>query len=309
MRRMLVVLVTAAATVIALAGCGGGGNPLKGGGGGGGGSSTTITVGSANFPENSLLAEIYAQALEAKGVKVNRKFNIGTREAYIPALKDGSIDLLPEYTGNLLSFLKKGKVPGNNLTADKVYTDTQAALPSNLELLDKASAEDKDAITVTQATASKYNLKSIADLKSHASSLTIGGPPEFEKRFAGLVGLKQLYGLKFKQFKKLDTAGPITVKALKDGNVDAADLFTTDPAVAANNFVALQDPKQLFLAQNVTPLINKKKANSKVSGALNAISAKLTTDQLKDLVKQVVTDKKDPATVAKTWLSQNGLAQ
>ncbi|MBO0828008.1 MAG: ABC transporter substrate-binding protein, partial [Streptosporangiales bacterium] len=222
MRRMLVVLVTAAATVLALGGCGGGGNPLKGGGGGGG-SSTTITVGSANFPENSLLAEIYAQALEAKGVKVTRKFNIGTREAYIPALKDGSIDLLPEYTGNLLSYLKEGKVPGNNLSADKVYTDTKAALPSNLELLDKASAEDKDAITVSQATASKYNLKSIADLKSHASTLTIGGPPEFEKRFAGLVGLKDLYGLKFKQFKKLDTAGPITVKALKDGNVDAAD--------------------------------------------------------------------------------------
>lgn len=308
MRRMLVVLVTAAATVLALAGCGGGGDPLKGGGGGGG-SSDTVTVGSVNFPENTLLAEIYAQAMEAKGVKVKRKYNIGTREATIPALKDGSIDVLPEYTGNLLSYLKKGKVPGNNLSADKVYTDTKAALPASLELLDKSSAEDKDAITVTEATASKYHLKSIADLKPHAGKLIIGGPPEFQTRFAGLVGLKKLYGLKFKEFKHLDTAGPITVKALKDGNVDAADLFTTDPAVVANHFVALQDPKQLFLAQNVTPLVSKKKADSKVTDALNGVSSKLTTDQLKDLVKQVVTDKKDPATVAKNWLTQNGLAK
>lgn len=307
MRRKLIGLVLAAATAFALAGCGGGGgeDPLEGGGGGE--ESESIIIGSANFPENSLLGEIYAQALEAKDVKVQRKFNIGTREAYIPALKDGSIDLLPEYTGNLLSYLKEGKSPGNNLDAEKVYTDTKAALPDGLVLLDKSSAEDKDAVVVTAATAKKYDLKSIADIKPHQSKLILGGPPEWETRYTGLKGLKDLYGVEFKSFRKLDTAGPISVKALKDDKVQAVNLFTTQSAIKQNDFVALEDPESLFLAQNVTPLIDEAKASDNVKKTLNAVSAKLTTANLTDLVAEVEVDKKDAATVAKQFLEDNDL--
>lgn len=307
MRRKLIGLVLAAATAFALAGCGGGGgdDPLEGGGGGE--ESESVIIGSANFPENSLLGEIYAQALEAKDVKVERKFNIGTREAYIPALKDGSIDLLPEYTGNLLSYLKEGKSPGNNLDAEKVYTDTKAALPDGLVLLDKSSAEDKDAVVVTAATAEKYDLKSIADIKPHQSTMILGGPPEWETRYTGLKGLKDLYGIEFKSFRKLDTAGPISVKALKDDKVQAVNLFTTQSAIKQNDFVALEDPESLFLAQNVTPLIDEAKATDNVKKTLNAVSAKLTTANLTDLVAQVEVDKKDAATVAKQFLEDNDL--
>ncbi|MQA81117.1 MAG: glycine/betaine ABC transporter substrate-binding protein [Streptosporangiales bacterium] len=307
MRRKLISLAVAAAAMLALAGCGGGGggDPLEGGGGSE--ESESIVIGSANFPENSLLGEIYAQALEAKDVKVERKFNIGTREAYIPALKDGSIDLLPEYTGNLLSYLKEGKSPGNNLDADKVYTDTKAALPDGVVLLDKSSAEDKDAVVVTAATAQKYDLKSIEDIKPHQSKLILGGPPEWETRYTGLKGLKELYGVEFKSFRKLDTAGPISVKALKDDKVQAVNLFTTQSAIKQNDFVALEDPKSLFLAQNVTPLIDEAKATDNVKETLNAVSAKLTTANLTDLVAQVEVDKKDAATVAKQFLEDNDL--
>lgn len=308
MRRTLIGLLTVVAMAAALAGCGGGGgDPLKGGDDKNG-SSGAIVVGAANFPENQLLAEMYAQALEAKDIKVQRKMNVGTREAYIPALKDHSIDVLPEYTGSLLQYQKKGKAKGAT-TSKKVYDEAQASLPKGFTFLKMAKAENKDAVAVTKKTADKYNLKEVGDLKPHASKLVLGGPPEWEKRYNGLPGLKQVYGLKFKDFKKLDVAGPISVKALKDGKVDAVNLFTTNSAIEQNNFVALDDPKHLYIAQNVTPLINEKKADAKTKQALNAVSAKLTTKELKDLVFQVEVKKKDAATVAKHYLEDNNLSK
>ncbi|MQA03252.1 MAG: glycine/betaine ABC transporter substrate-binding protein [Streptosporangiales bacterium] len=306
MRRTLVSLLTAGALVLT-AGCGGGGDPLEGGDKEGG-ASGTITVGAANFPENQLLAEIYAQVLEAEGVKVSRKMNVGTREAYIPALKDGSIDLLPEYTGSLLEYQKKGHTE-DATDPEKVYEQAQASLPKGFELLDMSSAEDKDAVVVTQQTADKYDLTLLSDLKPHAPKMVLGGPPEWEKRYNGVEGLREVYGLKFKNFKKLDVAGPISVKALKDGQVDAVNLFTTQSAIEQNNFVALEDPENLYIAQNVTPLINSEKADAKTKKALNAVSAKLTTDKLKKLVAEVEVDKKDAATVAKQFIDDNGLAK
>lgn len=305
MRRTLVSLLAAGALV--LTGCGGGGDPLEGGDKGGG-DSGTITVGAANFPENQLLAEIYAQVLEAEGVKVTRKMNVGTREAYIPALEDGSIDLLPEYTGSLLEYQKKGKTE-HATTPEKVYEGAQDSLPEGFELLDMSAAEDKDAIVVTQQTANKYDLTSIGDLEPHAPKLILGGPPEWEKRYNGVKGLREVYGLKFQRFKKLDVAGPISVKALKDGQVDAVNLFTTQSAIEQNNFVALEDPENLYIAQNVTPLINSDKATPKVKKALNAVSAKLTTEKLKKIVAEVEVDQQDAATVAKQFIDDNGLAK
>ena len=160
---------------------------------------------------------------------------------------------------------------------------------------------------VTKQTADKYQLKSIADLQPVAKDLTLGGPPEWKTRPTGVPGLKKVYNLDFKTFRPLDAGGPLSVNALKNGQVQAVNLFTTDPSIAANSFVVLDDPKSLFAAQNVVPLATKAKVNDTVSGALNAVSAKLDTTTLGELVKEVVTDKKDASAVAKEFLTKNNL--
>jgi len=161
---------------------------------------------------------------------------------------------------------------------------------------------------VSGATAAKYNLKTLEDLAPVAKDLVLGGPPEFKTRIKGVVGLTKTYGITFKEFKSLDTAGPITVAALKKGDVQAANLFTTDPAVPENGFVVLEDPKSLFGSENVTPLVNKAKVNDTIRAALNAVSAKLDTTTLAALDKKVQTDKADVETVAKEWLTAQKLA-
>jgi osmoprotectant transport system substrate-binding protein len=311
MRRSLIArtLAVAATACLALAACGGGGNPLNNGGSGGssggGGSSPTIVVGSANFTENQILAEIYAQALQAKGVNVTKKLSIGSREAYFPGLQDGSIDLIPEYTGVLLQYLNKS---ATETDPDAVYGALQKALPPTLTVLNKSSAEDKDAVVVTKDTATKYNATSIADLAANCGQLVFGGPPEFKTRPDGIPGLQKTYNCTFKDYKALDAGGPLTVAALKNGDVQAADIFSTDASIVANNFVVLQDPKNNFAAQNVVPLINKSKVNDTITQTLNAISAKLTTEELTNLNAEASSDAKpSPETVAKNWLSKNNL--
>jgi osmoprotectant transport system substrate-binding protein len=264
----------------------------------------SIVVGSANFQENVILADIYAEALKAKGVKVSTKLNIGSREAYLPGLQDGSIDLIPDYSGNLLLFLDKNATA---ITADDIFTALKTAVPSTLTVLDKAAAEDKDAIVVSKATATKYKLTSIADLAKVAGNLTFGGPPEMKTRSYGVPGFKKNYGVVFGTYKTLDAGGPLSENALKNGQVDAADIFTTDPLIKKNGWVALEDPKNNFIAQNVIPLINKAKASATVTGALNAVSAQLTTQDLIDLRTKVEVDKQDPVAVAKEWLTAKGL--
>jgi osmoprotectant transport system substrate-binding protein len=304
-RTKIAFAVTAVAALIGVAACGSGSNdPLATGGSATKADAGSIVVGSANFPENVLLAEIYAGALSAKGVKVEKKLNIGSRETYIPALKDGSIDLLPEYTGVLAQYFNKNVKATD---AAGVYAELKAALPSTLTVLDKSAAEDKDAVVVTKETAAKFNLKSIGDLGAQAKNMTLGGPPEWKTRPTGVPGLKKVYNLDFKTFRPLDAGGPLSVQALKNGQVDAVNLFTTDPSIAANGFVVLDDPKSLFAAQNVVPLITKAKVNPTISETLNAISAKLDTATLGALVKEVVVDKKDAAAVAKEFLAKNNL--
>ena len=303
-RTRIALAFTAAAAMLAVASCGSSSDPLASGGSTTKAETGTIIVGSANFPENALLAEIYAGALSAKGITVKKTLNIGSRETYIPALKDGSIDLIPEYTGVLAQYFNKNVKATD---ADGVYAELKAAVPATLTVLDKSAAEDKDAVVVTKATADKYKLKTIADLLPIAKDLTLGGPPEWKTRPTGVPGLKKLYNLDFKTFRPLDTGGPLSVQALKNGQVDAVNLFTTDASIAANGFVILDDPKSLFAAQNVVPLITKSKVSPTISAALNAISAKLDTATLGALVKEVVVDKKDAAVVAKEFLTKNGL--
>jgi osmoprotectant transport system substrate-binding protein len=297
-------LVAGVGTLLALAACGGNSNPLTSPSAAGGGASTVV-VGSANFQENVLLAEIYAQALEAKNVKVKRQFNIGSREIIYGQIESGALTILPEYNGALLAYLDKNSTAASTSDVNAALT---AKLPASLQLLDSAPAQDKDSITVTSETASKYNLKSVTDLATSAKNLVLGGPPEFKTRQQGVVGLQKEYGVTFKQFVSLDTAGPITVAALKKGQVQAADLFTTDPSIPENNFVVLDDPKNLFGSQNVTPLVYKAGVNATVTSTLNALSAKLDTTTLAQLDKKVISDKQDVEAVAKQWLSSVGLA-
>ncbi|MBN9097264.1 MULTISPECIES: ABC transporter substrate-binding protein [unclassified Pseudonocardia] len=308
MRRSLIIRTTAVAATAALAltACGGGGgSPLSSGSGGSAAPSSTIIVGSANFTENSILAEIYAQALAAKGITVEKKLSIGSREAYYPGLQDGSIDLIPEYTGVLLQYINKA---ATETSPDDVYAALQKALPPTLVVTDKSAAEDKDAVVVTKETAAKYNAKSIADLAPHCGQITFGGPPEFQTRPDGIPGIAKTYNCTFKDYKSLDAGGPLTIAALKNGDVQAADIFTTDASIQADGFVALEDPKSNFAAQNVVPLINKAKATDAVKQVLNAVSAKLTTDELLTLNSTAAGPTK-PAVdvVAKDWLTKNGL--
>lgn len=265
----------------------------------------TITVGSAAFPENEIIAEIYAQALEAEGVKVKKKLNIGAREVYIPALEKGEIDLLPEYTGNLLSYLD----PKATATAEADIEDAlDDALPDNLEVLDAAKAEDKDSLNVTPEFAAANNLKTIADLKN-VKDLKLGANPEFKERPYGIPGLEKVYGITGITFVPIsDGGGPKTLKSLLDGDVDVADIYSTTPSILANKLVTLEDPENLIAAQNVIPVINDEKASDKVEDVLDAISAQLTTEDLLDLnSKNQGPDKTAPDVLAKEWLTSKGL--
>jgi osmoprotectant transport system substrate-binding protein len=258
-----------------------------------------VVIGSANFPENEILADIYADVLKGKGVPVTTKLDIGSREVYFKEMENGTLNVFPEYNWALLDYLQPSATAS---TTAEVNAALAQALPSTLEALQSASAQDKDSVTVTSSFAKAHNLSSISDLKA-LGTITFGGPPEWKTREQGLIGLENEYGLSI-NFKPLDESGPLTIAALNDGTVQAGDIFTTDPSVTKYHFVALSDPKQLFSAQNVTPIINRSVATSTVTDALNSVSAALTTSVLVQLVGAVVNDHIDAATVAAQFVQQ-----
>jgi osmoprotectant transport system substrate-binding protein len=255
-----------------------GSNPLSGGG-----ASGSVVVGSANFPESELLAEVYAIALQDKGVKATTKLNIGDREVYYPQVVKGAITIFPEYNGALLS----GEVDPTSTAKTTAAVDAAltAKLPSSLEILNPAPAQDSDALTVTAATAAKYHLKSIADLKPYASSWVLGAPSEFTTRPDGIAGLKANYGLTFKSF-----------------------VFTTTPQIITDHLVSLSDPKANFAAQNVIPLVYKADSNATITSTLNTVSAALTTSALLQMDNAVITDKQNYSTVATAFLKTIGIS-
>ena len=261
-----------------------------------------IVIGSADFPESALIANIYAAALAAKGIDATTNLNIGSREVYLKALEDGSISLVPEYTGVLMQYFDP---TATAVSADDVFTALQAATPEGLEVLAKSPAEDKDAVVVTKATAEANNLTTIADLAPVASTFVLGGPSEWETRPTGVPGLLSVYGLTFKEFKALDAGGPLTLGALTGDQIQAGNLFTTDPAIPANDLVVLEDPENLFAAQNIVPLISSASNTPEVTAALDAVSAKLTTEGLTELLTKVTVDKQDSAQVAEEWVAAN----
>jgi osmoprotectant transport system substrate-binding protein len=304
--RKLIGALLAGTLALGAAACGDDLESDSGSTGSEGGEKQSVTVGSANFPENVVLAEIYAGALEAKGLTVDKKLNVGSREAIFPAMQQGDIAVLPEYTGALLSYVSKGKSTAKE-TAAQVEA-LKAELPAELTLLEPSEAQDQDTVTCTKEVVDQYSLTSLEDLAKVSKDLVMGGPPELAKREGfGIKGLKEVYGIEFKQFRPLDVAGPLTVAALKSGKVDCANLFSTQSAIPQNGFVSLEDPKGLVESEAVVPLVTKDAATSEASDALDAVSAKLTTENLKEMVKRVEVDKDDAATVADDFLSENGL--
>ena len=298
------LLALALAVLIPLvSGCGSA-NPL--GGGPLSADMKSLVVGSADFPESKIVAEIYAQALEANGFTIARQFGIGSRETYIPAIRDHSIDLIPEYTGNLLQYFNpKSTVsdPGD------VELALYRTLPGDLSILKPAPANDSDTVTVTEATAQRWNLKTIADLAPHAAEVKFGAPSEFLNREQGLPGLKAKYGLDIKpdNFVSIsDGGGPATVKALSGGTVTAANIFSTSPAIPANKFVVLADPKNNFLPGNVVPLLSSQKKSDDLKKVLDAVSARLSTKGLTQLNAAVSGNSGiDPDEAARQWVREN----
>ena len=292
---------SAAASATASTSASSGSNPLSGGG-----ASGSVVVGSANFPESELLAEVYAIALTDKGVKASTKLNIGDREVYYPQVVKGAITIFPEYNGALLS----GEVDPTSTAKTTAAVDAAltAKLPASLEILNPAPAQDSDALTVTAATAAKYHLKSIADLKPYASGWVLGAPSEFTTRPDGIAGIKANYGLTFKSFDPLDESGPLTLAALTGGKVQVADVFTTTPQIITDHLVSLSDPKFNFAAQNVIPLVYKADATSTITSTLNTVSAGLTTPALLQMDNAVITDKQNYSTVATAFLKTLGIS-
>ena len=265
-----------------------------------------ITIGSEKFSESIIVAEIYAKALEAKGYTVNRKYRLGTREIYEPALERGEIDLVPDYAATLLEFINKNAgeaSPDATATVAKLRERLQGR---NVTALDPSTALDANAFGVTVETAQKYSLKKLSDVAPYAAQWTLGAPPECPTRpFCG-AGLKAKYGLTFKGFKALDFDGPLTKGALKSGDVQIGLLSTTDADPA---FVLLEDDKKLQNADVLTPIIRTDKATDEVKSILNAVSAKLTTPDLAKLDKRADVDKEDPEAVGAGWAKDNGFSK
>jgi osmoprotectant transport system substrate-binding protein len=281
------------------------------------GGKPSLRIGSTNFTENSILAELYAQALEANGYRVERRLNLGPREIVEPALESSQIDMYPEYLATLLAFVGKGAGAAGSPAASSDPAATASALqavlqPKGIAVLDYAPAVDTNGYVVTKATADRHHLTKLSDLAPVAGQLVLGGPPECPERQFCLPGLRDTYGLTFKDFKPLDAGGPLTVAALEGNQIDVGVIFTSDAVIAARGFVLLADDKHLQLADNVVPVARAdflSKAPADFKTTVNAMSAKLTTEELTGLNRAVGVDRKEPRDVAAAWLRDKGLVK
>ncbi len=267
-------------------------------------SSKTLVVGSQAYYSNEIVAELYAQALEAKGFTINRQFQIGQREVYLPEITAGKIDVFPEYIGSLLQALNKGATTG---TQDNVFQQLVKSLPVGLVAVKPAPASDQNSWTVTQAFAKKYALTDIASLSNVNEKLVVGGNAELETRPYGPKALKEKYGISTSGFRAVeDSGGPLTVRALVDGDIQLANIYTADPNLTANNLVALSDPDGLFFPDNITAIVSNK-VNEEAQTILNLVNAALTQEAFVMLNSPSVNDKKSSKTIAADWLKEQKL--
>lgn len=259
--------------------------------------SEAVVVGSQAYYSNEIIAEIYAQALEGAGYEVERKFQIGQRDAYLPELESGAVDLFPEYTGNLLQFYS----PDASATeADEVYAALGEALPEGLSALAMSPATDQDSYNVTAEFAEANSLVSLEDLVG-VEGLILGGAPELEERPYGPAGLLETYGVSV----EFDATGDVTVDALLEGVVTMANVYSGDPRIAEFGLVTLADPQGLFLASNVVPIVSSDRA-SELALVIDPISKALTPEGLVALNLQSTKDEMSAADVAAGWLEANG---
>lgn len=300
-RRSRLALATgvALAASLALAGCSSS-NPLDAPtDDSAGGDSDTIVIGSQAYYSNEIIAEIYAQALENAGYTIDKQFNIGQRDAYMPDLESGAIDLFPEYTGNLLEFFDDSS---DATSPEDVYTALQDALPDGLTALDYAEASDQDTYTVTTEFAEANNLTTIGDLANVSEKVTIGGAPEFEQRPYGPAGAKEVYGIDL----AFSATGDTTLESLLAGEVQVADIYSADPTFETEDIVALEDPESLILASNVVPIASSDLADE-IAEIINAISAELSAEDLVAMGVKSTVDQKSPEDIATEWLTEKGL--
>lgn len=299
-KRISAVAALTAAAGLVLSGCASG-DPMSEPDG----TGTTIVVGSAAFPESEILAYVYAEALRASGIEVEVRPSIGARDAYIAALEDGSIDLVPEYTGNLLQYFDSA---GTAQSSEEVYTALTEAVPDGLSVLDQAEAADADSYNVTRAFSEEYGVTSLADLAQVPIALRVAANPEFAERPYGIPGLLEVYGVEATLVPINDGGGPNTLKALLDGDVELADIYSTTPSIAANDLVTLDDPESMILAQNVVPLIDTSVLSDEVAAAINAVQGALTTEDLIAMNTRSSGDEKASAEqIAADWVAASGL--
>lgn len=258
-----------------------------------------IVIGSQDYFSNEIIAEIYAQALEAEGMAVDRQFRIGQREVYVPEIESGSIDLFPEYSGPLLKYWQPETTAR---TADEVYAALSEATPADLRVLAQSPATDQDTYVVTAEFAKQWNLESIADLRNVEEPLVLGANAEAEKRPNGPMGLKETYGLDVGFSPIEDGGGPITVRALQDQSINLAIMYTASPSISDNGFVELDDPKHLLLASHVVPLASSS-ITAEAEQVINDISAAMTPEVLVELNKRSVTEKQSAQVIASDWLA------
>jgi osmoprotectant transport system substrate-binding protein len=291
----LAMTAVAVGVALTLAGCGS--SSGDGSGDGGDGDATTIVVGSQAYYSNEIIAEIYAQALEMAGFEVTRNFQIGQRDAYLPALENGEVQVFPEYTGNLLQYYD----PETTATkSDDVYAALKDALPDGLTVLDQSPATDQDSYNVTKEFAEANGLESIGDLAG-VDGLILGGAPELEERPYGPSGLQSVYGVTV-QFQ---ATGDTTVDSLTQGVINIANVYSADPRIESAGLVTLADPEGLFLASNVVPLVSSDIADE-IADVINPISAALTPEGLVALNVESVDEQKSSADIATQWLQENG---
>jgi len=302
--------LAAAAATLALAGCASsdplGSTPATSPGTSSPASSapaTALVVGSQQYYSNEIIAELYAQALEDAGYTIERQYQIGQREAYMPEIESGAIDVFPEYSGNLLQYLDKETTATSPIEVVNALPD---ALPDGLRPLLAAEATDQDSYNVTMEFAQQYGVVSLDDLAKVPGPLKVAANSEFATRPYGPPGLKKFYGIDVEVVPVEDSGGPLTVKALKDGTVQAADIYSADPAIAANGFVTLTDPKNMILPQNVVPIVSSK-VDDAAAEVIEGVNRRLSTAELVALNSRSVQEQASSAVIAKDWLAKEGL--
>jgi osmoprotectant transport system substrate-binding protein len=263
-------------------------------------SIETIVIGSQAYYSNEIIAETYAQILEDSGYTVERKFSLGQRDVYIPALEAGEIDLIPEYTGNLLQFFDPA---ATETAADEVYTALGSALPEGLTALTMSSATDQDSYNVTKEFADANSLVSIEDL-AKVTGLKLGGAPELAERPYGPSGLLSVYGVTV----EFQATGETTVDSLVAGIVDMANVYSADPRIEQLGLVTLSDPRGLFLASNVVPVASGV-VSDYVAYLIDKVSAAMTAEDLVAMNVRSVDEKLSASVIAREWLLSKGLVK